>query len=78
MEFDLEKSKINFYYWFKLSNDDNNNIAYGTQFDQTIKRIMGHPGVLGVIVTQNQRQPIFTNMDNNKTFLFANRLADFR
>ena len=39
---------------------------------------MGHPGVLGVIVTQNQRQPVFTNMDNNKTFLFANRLSDFR
>lgn len=39
---------------------------------------MGHPGVLGVIVCQNQRQPVFTNMDNNKTFLFANRLSDFR
>lgn len=39
---------------------------------------MGHPGVLGVIITQNQRQPVYTNMDNNKTFLFANRLSDFR
>jgi dynein light chain roadblock-type len=43
-----------------------------------IKRVIDHPGVIGVIVTQNQKQPIFTNMDNNKTFLFANRLCDLK
>lgn len=49
---------------------------YGHEFNATIKRIIEHPGVLGLIMLENQRQPIFTTMDNNKTFLFANRLSD--
>ena len=38
---------------------------------------MDHPGVNGVIITQNDRS-VFTNMDNNKTFIIANRLNDFK
>ncbi len=30
------------------------------------------------MITQNQRQPIFTTMDNNKTFQLSNRLCDFQ
>ena len=32
--------------------------------------------MLGVIVIENQKDPIYTTMDNNKTFTFANRLRD--
>lgn len=39
---------------------------------------MSHQGVNGVIITQNNRQPIFTTLDNNKTFMFANRLSDLK
>jgi dynein light chain roadblock-type len=42
-----------------------------------LKRIVDHPGVSGLIIMQEKRQPVFTTMDNNKTFLFANRLCDF-
>lgn len=52
--------------------------AYGEEFDQTIRRIVAHPGVIGCVITQNQRQPIFTTMDNNKTFQLSNRLCDFQ
>jgi hypothetical protein len=38
---------------------------------------MDHPGVLGCILTNNGRS-VFTNMDNNKTFIIANRLNDFQ
>ena len=38
---------------------------------------MAHPGVNGVILTHNDRS-IYTTMDNNKTFLFASRLNDFK
>ena len=38
---------------------------------------MVHPGVNGVIITQNDRS-VYTTMDNNKTFLFASRLNDFK
>jgi dynein light chain roadblock-type len=42
-----------------------------------MKRIIDHPGVTGLIIMQEKRQPVYTTMDNNKTFLFANRLSDF-
>ena len=42
-----------------------------------MKRIVDHPGVVGLIITQNKRQPIYTTLDNNKTFIYANRLSDF-
>lgn len=32
---------------------------------------------MGVVVTQDKGQPIYSTMDNNKTYLFANKLADF-
>lgn len=53
-------------------------LAYGPEFDQTIRRIVAHPGVIGCVITQHQRQPIFTTMDNNKTFQLSNRLCDFQ
>ena len=38
---------------------------------------MAHPGIMGCVITQNERQPIFTTMDNNKTFQLSNKLCDF-
>lgn len=51
--------------------------GYGTEFSMIIKRITSHPGVTGVIITQEKRQPVYTTMDNNKTFIYANRMSDF-
>jgi dynein light chain roadblock-type len=51
--------------------------GFGEEFETVIKRISTHNGVIGVIVTQDSGQPIYTTMDNNKTYLFSNKLAEF-
>jgi len=51
--------------------------VYGKEFDAIIKRISTHPGVIGVIVTQNCGTPIYSTMDNNKTYIFSQKLWDF-
>ena len=51
--------------------------GFGEEFESVIKRISTHTGVIGVIVTQDAGQPVFSTMDNNKTYLFSNKITEF-
>ena len=51
--------------------------GYGEEFETIIKRISTHTGVIGVIVTQDGGHPVYTSMDNNKTYLFSNKINEF-
>jgi len=42
-----------------------------SEVEETIKRIVGHKGVIGVIIVNNEGIPIKTTLDNSTTVQYA-------
>ena len=45
--------------------------------EATLKRILAHPTLEGIIITNEQGQFQFTTLDNNQTFLITSKLLSF-